>query len=333
MSRQNRGHMGPAGFVFGLVLIIGVIFGVDAIARTLWPATEENIVGIDGFSPVQESAVESATEEEISATEEPTTDPNVDVITLSQADMAEGLLINADLTHPYAGAVAFSDFSSITDAYVVPRDATMPIRAEVQTDLRAMFDAYAAYTGWANLQIYSTLQSTLETGALYTNSLPDRNTGYSFDIGLITSTGEVVAYLQKHNEWMVANSWQYGFILRYPSDKTAITGIDYAPHHFRYVGRMHAQIMHENNFCLEEYLAFLRGYTMDTAGYAYAYEGQAYTLYYVPADASGTTNITIPKGAAYTVSGDNQGGFVLTIAAQPSAEESATESMSTAPTT
>lgn len=324
--------MGPVGFVFGLVLIIGGIFGADAIARTLWPTTEENIVGIDGFSSEAESAAESLIEEEISATEEPTTDPNVDIITLSQADMAEGLLINADLTHPYAGAAAFSDFSAITDAYVVPRSATMPIRAELQTDLCAMFDAYAVYTGWANLQIYSTLQSTLEAGALYTNSLPDRDTGYSFDIGLITSTGEVVAYLTKHNEWMVANSWQYGFILRYPSDKTAITGIDYAPHHFRYVGRMHAQIMHENNFCLEEYLAFLRSYTMDTAGYAYTFEGQTYTLYYVPADSSGETTVTLPKGAAYTVSGDNQGGFILTIAAQSIGETSTESTIPTAMT-
>lgn len=86
-------------------------------------------------------------------------------------------------------------------------------------------------------QIYSTLDGTLDSTSIYTNILPDRSTGYGFDIGLITSTGEVVPYITKCNEWMVANSWQYGFVLRYPSDKTDTTGTAYAPHHFRYVGK------------------------------------------------------------------------------------------------
>lgn len=36
--------------------------------------------------------------------------------------------------------------------------------------------------------------------------------------------------------WLAANAWRYGFILRYPADKTAVTGYIYEPWHFRYVG-------------------------------------------------------------------------------------------------
>lgn len=55
-------------------------------------------------------------------------------------------------------------------------------------------------------------------------------------------------------DWLAENGWAYGFILRYPDDKTDITGITGEPWHFRYVGVEAAQEMHERNLCLEEYL-------------------------------------------------------------------------------
>lgn len=56
-------------------------------------------------------------------------------------------------------------------------------------------------------------------------------------------------------QWFMAHSWEYGFILRYPEDKQAITGIGYEPWHYRYVGREAAAAMHQSGQCLEEYLA------------------------------------------------------------------------------
>ncbi len=55
--------------------------------------------------------------------------------------------------------------------------------------------------------------------------------------------------------WLMKNSWRYGFILRYPSGKSDITGIIYEPWHYRYVGREAAQYIYEQGICLEEYLA------------------------------------------------------------------------------
>ena len=48
--------------------------------------------------------------------------------------------------------------------------------------------------------------------------------------------------------------WEYGFILRYPSDKCETTGISYEPWHYRYVGREAALEMRDSGQCLEEYL-------------------------------------------------------------------------------
>lgn len=50
----------------------------------------------------------------------------------------------------------------------------------------------------------------------------------------------------KAGKWLLENSWKYGFILRYPKGKTAITGYDYEPWHFRYIGVEAATEYHES---------------------------------------------------------------------------------------
>ena len=55
-------------------------------------------------------------------------------------------------------------------------------------------------------------------------------------------------------QWLMKNSWKYGFVLRYPPEKSSITGIIYVPWHYRYVGRQAAEEMYTRGLCLEEYL-------------------------------------------------------------------------------
>lgn len=56
-------------------------------------------------------------------------------------------------------------------------------------------------------------------------------------------------------QWLKAHCAEYGFILRYPPEKSEITGITWEPWHFRYVGEEAAVYIMENELCLEEYLA------------------------------------------------------------------------------
>ncbi len=58
-------------------------------------------------------------------------------------------------------------------------------------------------------------------------------------------------------KWLMEHCWEYGFILRYPTEKCEITGIGYEPWHYRYVGKAAAAALHENGLCLEEYLETL----------------------------------------------------------------------------
>lgn len=55
-------------------------------------------------------------------------------------------------------------------------------------------------------------------------------------------------------KWLMENSWKYGFILRYPLDKSDITGVIFEPWHYRYVGEKAAKEITEQGITLEEYL-------------------------------------------------------------------------------
>ena len=54
--------------------------------------------------------------------------------------------------------------------------------------------------------------------------------------------------------WLQENCYKYGFIFRYPGDKTDITGVTEEVWHYRYVGVEAATEIHERGICLEEYL-------------------------------------------------------------------------------
>ena len=73
--------------------------------------------------------------------------------------------------------------------------------------------------------------------------------GLAVDINSRSDAGEWALY-----EWLAENAWRYGFILRYPQGAEDVTGIDYEPWHFRYVGADAAREICESGATLEEYL-------------------------------------------------------------------------------
>ncbi len=58
-------------------------------------------------------------------------------------------------------------------------------------------------------------------------------------------------------EWLRDNAHKYGFIKRYPENKSHITGINNEPWHYRYVGEKAAREIYEQGLCLEEYIDML----------------------------------------------------------------------------
>lgn len=74
------------------------------------------------------------------------------------------------------------------------------------------------------------------------------------------------------SSWLQDHSFEYGYILRYAKEKQDITGIDFEPWHYRYVGAEHAAKIQAGGLCLEEYLEQLEAEPgepvdiVDTAG-------------------------------------------------------------------
>lgn len=58
--------------------------------------------------------------------------------------------------------------------------------------------------------------------------------------------------------WLTNNSIRYGFVLRYPANKTTYTQMEFDPNHFRFVGVRHAARMRELEMSLEEYAAYVK---------------------------------------------------------------------------
>ena len=55
--------------------------------------------------------------------------------------------------------------------------------------------------------------------------------------------------------WLQENAWKFGYILRYPEDGTASTGISFEPWHWRFVGREAAYAITKDHLTLEQYLS------------------------------------------------------------------------------
>lgn len=86
----------------------------------------------------------------------------------------------------------------------------------------------------------------------------EHQTGLAVDMDIGSSFSTDFQYTEEY-QWLCDNAWKFGFILRFPADKTEITTISFEPWHWRFVGRYHAEKIHSAGICLEEYVAALNG--------------------------------------------------------------------------
>lgn len=77
----------------------------------------------------------------------------------------------------------------------------------------------------------------------------EHQTGLAVDINELEQTFENTP----EGRWLAENSYHYGFILRYPKGKEPITGYDYEPWHYRYLGEDLAQAVHFSNLTYDEF--------------------------------------------------------------------------------
>ena len=155
---------------------------------------------------------------------------------------------------------------------LVPADSSnnQYIRSEADDAWDLMRAACQADTGYV-LYLCSGYRTFENQAALYAKSIRDKgiahacsrnalegrsehNLGLALDIST-TETGVISSGFAETPAgiWVTAHCSEYGFILRYPSDKTAVTGYVYEPWHYRFVGTDLAAVLSASGQTLEEY--------------------------------------------------------------------------------
>lgn len=209
------------------------------------------------------------------------------------------------------------------DSYLVA-DTKLTIASTVMKPLNDMMDAFRKETGITNVAITSAFRSYEKQKSVYDDfvkrmgndeagkwasqpGFSEHHTGLAIDLGILKD--DIIGSFSDDGKysWFKDNSYKYGFIVRYPPEKIGITKVANEPWHLRYVGSPHATVIHENGWCFEEYIEFIEGFTPED-GYRTTCGGDAYEIYYTQ-----DTDIFIPVGVEYAISGDNVYGFIVTL--------------------
>lgn len=107
-----------------------------------------------------------------------------------------------------------------------------------------LYEGYASSDGYANADRYSARPGYSE-----------HQTGLAIDF--VTPGGSLGSFESSMEfGWMQENCYKYGFVLRYPYGKEAITGYMYEPWHYRYVGKEVATQIYNEGITYEEYYAY-----------------------------------------------------------------------------
>lgn len=149
----------------------------------------------------------------------------------------------------------------------------------------------------------------------YTEEVPHANihaTGYAIDLQLMTDNGQ---YSLKSNsefyKWFIDNCSKYGFIF-VGDTQNSNTSSGYST--FRFVGTSHAGCMKIYDMSLDEYLSYITGRTAESCLRITDEFDVEWWIYYVSASLGETTDVTVfGDESCYLISGDNTGGFVVTI--------------------
>ena len=121
----------------------------------------------------------------------------------------------------------------------------------VQSGYRDFYSQQSIYNGYlqTNGEWWTNLMSAKAGHS-------EHQTGLSIDVKTYSTYNlRDFLYTNEYN-WMINNSYKYGFILRYPENTRDTTGYDFEPWHYRYVGVEAAKIIHNENILFEEYYSY-----------------------------------------------------------------------------
>lgn len=137
----------------------------------------------------------------------------------------------------------------------VPHTWAPQLRQEAATALETMFAAASSEAGLtlasnSAYRSYSSQQSIYDGNDALTArpGFSEHQTGLAIDIGADSGKCSLAACFgtTAEGEWLAANAYRFGFIMSYPDGLDAITGFEYEPWHFRYIGTTLSNYMHDH---------------------------------------------------------------------------------------
>ena len=253
--------------------------------------------------------------------------PDYTTIQLDPADIHRGSLVLVNSDH----AMMEPDTSDFV--YIVEGRTTTNVRAQfeisqlsqsIMEPLGEMMDAFVASSGNTSIAIISGFRSySVQRGLLdrriaefgYTEAHriaarpghSEHHTGIAFDLGILIGGNRTTFTGTGETAWFPQNAHRFGFIVRYPADKTHITGVIHEPWHFRYVGIPHAHVMVQNNWVLEEYIDEIRNHTIDNP-LTVDVDGVIHEIFF-----TNESELTLPVDYSVDIQGNNVDGFIVTI--------------------
>lgn len=275
----------------------------------LFYVLEESSSGTDTEAPHEEmQEVQAAPEESAPEPERK--------IELTEADIRQGNLLLVNQQYPVIPESVPTDvidlslhsewtagYGLLSEGIQLSEDLVKRFSEMVAVAKQDGIDHFLLTSGYRGFEEQEILFE--EMGADY--ALPAGYSEHNLGLSLDVSSTEMLMEVAPEGRWVADHAWEFGFVVRYPADKTEITGIQYEPWHLRYVGLPHSAIMKEKNFVLEEYLAYLKEEREVSA----QVNGETYIITYHPVD--GSTTVTLPMEGEIQLSGDNMGGVIVTL--------------------
>lgn len=246
-------------------------------------------------------------------------------IVLNHASIYEGHLILVNKYHPIRSQLDVGKLVTVSERYpdiLLDRQAQTML-SQVLKDINGEYHIVPV-SGYRSEQEQTQIfeDSLRENGEDFTKkyvALPgcsEHQTGLAIDLGenkprvdFIRPDFPYSGICQQFRQMAV----RYGFIERYPQGKQAITGIEWEPWHFRYVGYPHSMIMQNNGFTLEEYTDYTKQFPEYGRHLLFECDGQQIEIYYIPALGSTEIVAELPEDRFYQFSGNNVDGFIATL--------------------
>lgn len=238
-------------------------------------------------------------------------------IKFAKSAVYDGALVLVSKDSSYSGSVPADCVSCYDYMFDEERNKLFSIKS---SDVKVRTNALTSFNSLMGefYKLFGKAELVLSEGYSAADPSSEFSAGNSFLVKLSNSDGSYSAFSPIGNyKYISDNCYKYGLIMRYPDEKSQITGVTGQSGVIRYVGMPHAQIMYKNNLCLEEYLELVRNYNYDNA-IAYTTDGgDNYAVYFAPSEGE-QTNIKIPTNSSgspypYEISGNNTDGYIVTV--------------------